>query len=67
LKSGGSIDDETGVEFTITHTFVDPPKRDGTILQLTTRRFPPPWSVEDLTDSADGAINERARAPLAAD
>jgi hypothetical protein len=22
------IDDETGVEFTIIHTFVDPPKRD---------------------------------------
>jgi arsenate reductase-like glutaredoxin family protein len=28
LKRAGSIDDETGVEFTITHTFVDPPKRD---------------------------------------
>jgi hypothetical protein len=28
------------------------------------RRFPPPWSVEELTDSTDGAINERARAPL---
>jgi hypothetical protein len=25
------IDDETGVEFTITHTFVDPPKRDETV------------------------------------
>jgi cystathionine beta-lyase/cystathionine gamma-synthase len=28
LKRAGSIDDEAGVEFTITHTFVDPPKRD---------------------------------------
>jgi len=28
LKRAGLIDDETGVEFTITHTFVDPPKRD---------------------------------------
>src|SRR5262249_55003611 len=27
LKGAGSIDDETGVEFTITHTFVNPPKR----------------------------------------
>ena len=27
LKRAGLID-ETGVEFTITHTFVDPPKRD---------------------------------------
>jgi hypothetical protein len=28
LKRAGLIDDETGVEFTIIHTFVDPPKRD---------------------------------------
>jgi hypothetical protein len=27
LKCAGLIDDETGVEFTITHTFVDPPER----------------------------------------
>jgi hypothetical protein len=27
LKRAGLIDDETGVEFTITHTFVNPPKR----------------------------------------
>jgi hypothetical protein len=27
LKRVGLINDETGVEFTITHTFVDPPKR----------------------------------------
>jgi hypothetical protein len=26
LKRAGLIDDETGVKFTITHTFVDPPK-----------------------------------------
>jgi hypothetical protein len=25
------IDDETGVEFTITHTFVNPPKRDEAV------------------------------------
>jgi hypothetical protein len=25
------IDDETGMEFTTTHTFVDPPKRDETV------------------------------------
>jgi hypothetical protein len=28
LKRAGLIDDETGVELTIIHTFVDPPKRD---------------------------------------
>jgi hypothetical protein len=28
LKRAGLIDDETGVEFTIIHTFVDAPKRD---------------------------------------
>jgi hypothetical protein len=37
---------------------------------MTNRRFPPPWTVEELdacfvvTDSANGAINERAPAPL---
>jgi hypothetical protein len=26
-----SVDDETGVEFTIIHTFVNPPKRDEAV------------------------------------